>query len=370
VTGFQRQLVLVPQRWWRGNPGLALLAGLCLIAVFAVRWLWPNAPWTPGPTGPVRLERTITVSAFGDWLAPIVFSRDGRTIAAMGDEKAYLYNLTTGRRARIWTNPDTVHDKPTELAFTLDGKALLISNSGELSAYLWNIATGTVAATFPDPPNTSIDDTALSPDGTLLAEEANWAGTTYLWNTVTRHYAGVLNDPGFGAESLAFSPDGAILAVGDSWVVGPSRQHGWVALWNVASRKISASYRLPHHADVQSVSFSPEGTLLAAASIHHTYLWDVTTGQLIQTLSGPRGSVIRQIAFSPDGRMLAAVSTSTAACIWDLATGKIVATMPDPSNAEIASIAYSPDGKTLAVGDFHSHIFLWNVIQTDRQPKA
>ena len=346
-----------------------MLLGLALVGVLAVRLLWQYSTGPAGPTGPVRLERTITVSPPGQWLRPIVFSRDGRTVAALGSEKAYLYSPSTGRRAGVWSDPDTFHDNPVDLAFTPDGKALVISDRGDRSAYLWNVDTSTVAAAFPNPPNAYIDDAALSPDGTLLAEVPNWAGHTYLWNMVTRRYVAVLNDPGYGVESLAFSPDGAILAVGDSTDFGPRGHHGWVALWNVASRKINTSYRLPHHADVQSVAFSPDGTLLAAASIHRVYLWDVATGQLIQTLTGPRGSVIRQIAFSPDGPMLAAVDTSTAACIWDLATGKIVATMPDPSNAEIASIAYSPDGKTIAVGDFHSHIFLWNVSQTDRQPR-
>jgi len=317
----------------------------------------------------VRLDRTITVAPFGDALAPLVFSPDGQTLAALGFEKAYLYNLTTRRRAGTWTNPDPVHNNPTDLAFSPHGEELVISNSGERSGIVWDIATRTVTSTIPNPPNEFIYNTALSPDGKLLAESSDWAGHTYLWDTVTRHYAGVLTDPGFGVDPLAFSPDGSTLAVGDGAVGDPGRGYGRIALWNIAGRTIRASYQAPNQGEVQAVAFSRNGALLAASSIDRAYLWDVTTGQQTRTLAGPPGAVIREIVFSPDGRMLAAAVTSNAACIWNLTTGKIVATMPDTGNSEIASLAYSPDGKTLAVGDYHGHVYLWNVSKTDPQPK-
>ena len=43
----------------------------------------------------MRLEGTITVAAFGDWLGPLTFSRDGHTLAALRIENAYLYNPVT-----------------------------------------------------------------------------------------------------------------------------------------------------------------------------------------------------------------------------------------------------------------------------------
>lgn len=320
------------------------------------------------PTGPVRLERTITVSSPGDWLGSLAFSRGGQTLAALGTENAYLYNPVTDKREGVWTDHDPRHDNPTDVAFSPDGKTLIITNNGERSMFLWNIATEKVTATFPNPRNAYIYNAALSPDGTLVAESANWAGHTYLWNMARRRYIAVLNNPGFGVDPLAFSPDGSTLAVGNG-AAGHGRGFGQVALWNLARRTIRTSYRTPDRAQVQSVSFSPDGTLLAATGIRSAYLFDVTSGQLTRTLTGPPGAVIRDIAFSPDSRMLAAILTSNAACIWNLTTGRIVATMPDPASTEISSLAYSPDGKTLAVGDLDSHIFLWNVSQTD-QPRG
>jgi WD40 repeat protein len=346
-----------------------LLTILVLAAALAAVYPWHSRSGSAGPTGPVRLARTITVAPFGDALGSLAFSPHGRMLAALGFENAYLYNLTTHRRAGIWRTLDTVHNMPTDLAFSPDGKALIISNNGDRSGYVWDIATGAVTAAFPNPPNASIYNTSLSPDGMLLAESSDQAGQTYLWNMATRHYTGVLTDPDFSVDPLAFNPDGTILAVGDGAGGDPGPGYGRIALWDVASRTIRASYQDPDHAEVQSVAFSPDGALLAASGIRQTYQWDVTTGQLIQTLASPPGAVIRQIEFSPDGHLVAAIVTSNTACIWNVTTGKIVATMPDPANTEIASLAYSPDGKTLAVGDYNSHIYLWNVSQTDREPQ-
>jgi WD40 repeat protein len=351
---------------WRRRP--LVLALLLAALVVAASYSWLTWFGHARPTGPVRLERTITVSPFGDWLGRLAFSRDGQPLAALGSENAYLYNPVTDTRTGVWTNHDPRYDNPTDLAFSPDGKTLIIANNGQRSMFLWNIAAGKMTATFPNPTNAYIYNAALSPDGKLVAESADWAGRTYLWNMVTRRYTAMLTDPGFGVDPLAFSPDGSTLAVGNG-AVGDGRGHGQVALWNVARRQISASYRTPDHAQVQSVAFSPDGALLAATGIRRAYLWDVVTGRLTRTLTGPRGAVIRDIAFSPDGRMLAAIFTNNAAYIWSLTTGKVVATMPDPANTEVSSLAYSPDGKTLAVGDYNSHIFLWNVSQTDR-PRA
>lgn len=357
--------VPVPARWRRRWRRLTFfLAVLIVLAAGAGSYSWLTRS---GPTGPVRLERTITVSSFGDWLGPLAFSRNGQTLAALGMEKAYLYNPVTGARKGVWTERDSRHNNPTDLALSPDGKTLIIANNGERSMFLWNIAAEKVTATFPDPRNAIIYDTALSPDGKLMAESADVAGRTYLWSMVTRRYIAILNNPDFGVDPLAFSPDSTTVAVGNG-AVGDGRGFGQIALWNVARRKVRASYQTPDRVAVQSVTFSPNGALLAATGIRSAYLWDVTTSRLTGTLSGPHSAVIREIAFSPDGRMLAAIFTSNTACIWNLTTRKIVATMPDPANTQIASLAYSPDGKTLAVGDYDSHIYLWNVSQTD-QPR-
>ena len=59
---------------------------------------------------------------------------------------------------------------------------------------------------------------------------------------------------------------------------------------------------------VNSVSFSPDGTLLASGSHKITIkLWDTATGNEIRTLTG-HTHYVRSVTFSPDSTMLASGS--------------------------------------------------------------
>jgi WD40 repeat protein len=60
-----------------------------------------------------------------------------------------------------------------------------------------------------------------------------------------------------------------------------------------------------HSKQVRSVSFSPDGTLLASGSEDNTLkLWNVRSGECVKTLSG-HGNIVYSVSFSPD-----------ASCIW------------------------------------------------------
>jgi WD40 repeat protein len=102
---------------------------------------------------------------------------------------------------------------------------------------------------------------------------------------------------------------------------------------------------------VRSLTFTPDGTVLAAAggnsddfSIH---LWEVTSGQSRGTLEGHTG-IIWGVAFSPDGQLLASVSSDRTAKIWDWRKGTLLKSLDFPGEA--SSVSFSPDGQTLAVG--------------------
>ena len=102
-----------------------------------------------------------------------------------------------------------------------------------------------------------------------------------------------------------------------------------------------------HAGWVRGVAFSPDGRLLATASMDSTAkLWDPATGECVRTVTG-HGAGLRGVAFSPDGRLLATASTDKTARLWDPATGKRLCTLVGRI-AVVCGVAFSPDGRMLA----------------------
>jgi hypothetical protein len=113
-----------------------------------------------------------------------------------------------------------------------------------------------------------------------------------------------------------------------------------------------------HAGPVTSVAFSPDGALLATASNDYTArLWQVATGTPLRVMAGPTEEV-RDVAFSPDGTVLAAASSGSGVWLWRTSTGTHLRTLtgiPD----RVLQVAFSPDGSLLASASIEGRVMLW-----------
>ena len=151
--------------------------------------------------------------------------------------------------------------------------------------------------------------------------------------------------------SVAFSPNGQLLATGDA--------KGEVRLWQVTDSEQLFTCK-GHGGWVKSVAFSPDGRTLASGSDDRTIkLWDTSTGQCRQTLQG-HGNRLRSVSFSPDGQTLASGSDDKTLRLWDASTGQALKTLAE-YNRSLLSVAFSPDGQILASGSSDKTLRLWNV---------
>lgn len=109
---------------------------------------------------------------------------------------------------------------------------------------------------------------------------------------------------------------------------------------------------------ITDLAFSPDGTLLASASIDKTVkLWKWPSLQLIRT-STAHTQAVTAVAFSPDGTLLASASIDKTVIISDTATGKILYTQRTHTDG-IKAMQFSPDGTLLATGSLDQTLRVW-----------
>jgi serine/threonine protein kinase/sugar lactone lactonase YvrE len=205
--------------------------------------------------------------------------------------------------------------------------------------------------------NTEVNSVAFSPDGKTLAV-GDFNGDVCLWAVATGHVVATLTGPAGSAsvDSVAFSPDGTMLAAGNG--------DGSTYLWSVASHRVVATLADPGGSEgVNAVAFSPDSKTLATADADDsTYLWDVATGRVTATLADPSGGggQMKAVAFSPDGQMLATGDNGGSTYLWNVATHRLAATLADPSGSGVNAVAFSPDSKTLAAADTNGSAYVWD----------
>ena len=106
-----------------------------------------------------------------------------------------------------------------------------------------------------------------------------------------------------------------------------------------------------------SVSFSPDGSLLASATFDGIKLWDIETHENIGTLL--EGVAIADVSFSPDGSLLAC-GLESGTILWDIEKNSTIAFFAD--SFPVTSVSFAPDGSLLASSSFFSSgIKLWDV---------
>ena len=266
-------------------------------------------------------------------ISAVTFSSDGQTVACVNDKgDVKLWDVATGKPIKSLPGLSEpmreARGKLSAIAFTPDGELLAIAGQGQFKA-------GTLGYIYE-----------------LRIMEVRTGQTR--WSHMGR---------GEGAMSIAFSPDGEVLA-----------SAGWrsVKLWNSQSGEPVRTLS-PARGGIYSVAFAPDGRTLLGGGIvgpsspdgHQPAstitVWDVGQGRILNTLEGQTRHV-RALAIAPNGKTVASGGWGpirkfgndqrivSEVRLWDIATGSLIWTF-EGKMGEIASLAFAPDGKTLAYCD-------------------
>lgn len=239
-------------------------------------------PYTPGiDVWDVATGEHVALLEGERGLRDVAFSPDGTRLAGAVDSGQ---NVEPAGQTIIWSTatwevertldgaaPGIVFSPDGATLITRSGVSLVVWTGGEAGPVkLWDVATGELRATVPV--DGFVMQMALTPDGETLAISAllNDADpATLLVDVATGDTRLTLPAADLNFDSLAFSPDGALLVTGYQ----PNRLVGW----NTATGALVFDVTGP--ADwLRYPVFSPDGALLAVnSSDGRVLLWDVGT---------------------------------------------------------------------------------------------
>ncbi len=201
--------------------------------------------------------------------------------------------------------------------------------------------------------HSALSTLAFSPDGKLLAVGA--FQEVRLLDPNTGQLLATLKPQAEQVRAVAFSPDGKLLAAAG----GLPGQKGELKLWNVAARTELLSFS-GHRDCIYAVAFSPDGKTIATSSYDKLIkLWDTSTGKEIRILKD-HIDAIYALVFTPDGKRLISASADRSVKVWDPASGERLYTMSEPADG-LNAVTVSPDGKLVAAGGLDKTIRIWQL---------
>ncbi len=175
------------------------------------------------------------------------------------------------------------------------------------SVNIWNTLTWTISETLQ---TGTVLDVAFSSDGNMIACSPDRYAVK-IWDLKEEQWVYTFHTSFTGAVTrFLFSPDSVTFAAG--------HYDGVIRLWDL--REGEQVLQIESKEVIESIAFSPDGRILASGGSYennHIRLWSAYSGELLNTLEGHQNG-ISHLVFSPDSASLVSGSYDGEIRIWGI----------------------------------------------------
>jgi WD40 repeat protein/tRNA A-37 threonylcarbamoyl transferase component Bud32 len=270
----------------------------------------------------------------------ISFSREGSKLLSVADRTVRIFDLDADDRERLLRSHNSY---VYGVAFTGNGSRI-VSAAWDGDLRFWDAETGSCMSILPSGREQYIQmDAAL--DAPLVA--TGHEHEVRLWDADSRQH---LRDIRLGgrATALDVADDGSRVAV---------RTRSEVSIWGAQSGERILEIAAGGSGYRGAVALGPSGALIAAdGGWSDALMWDARSGEALHRLAAAR---VLSLSFSPDGSMLAAGSDDGVVRLFDVARGTEIFAL-EGHQARVYALAFSHDGSRLASGSDDRTIRLWD----------
>jgi WD40 repeat protein len=268
----------------------------------------------------------------------VIFTPDGKKIAAVGYGDIKIFNADNGQFIREFT----AHDGFVSIIqFSPDGKKIMTGTGYNEKLKIWDTQNGNFLQSIPFD-SMGFKSAGFSPDGkTIVAADFQ---STNIWNIEEEANLICKLENEKEVVYTQYSQDG-------KKIITISKDER-AKIWNAANGKLFLDLTTIEKI-IRLVQFSPDGENVLVCSYDTAKIIDLETSQTVSTLA--HKNWINSICFSRDGRKIATSSEDFSSKIWNAHDGKLVLDLSGHSSGVLSTVV-SQDGKKLLTIDYDKNV--------------
>ncbi|KAG0701775.1 WD40-repeat-containing domain protein [Suillus ampliporus] len=309
-----------------------------------------QAPTASAPKETPHIE--LTLKGHEEWVSGVAFIPGTRLLVTSSSDKSLrVWDIDTGQQVGkpLWGHNDAVWT----VAASPDG-CWIVSGAWNGSIIVWEVTTNeSVPVSFKGHEDI-VESVVFAPNSEAFAS-ASTDNTVCVWKRETGE---IILGPlrvGDWANSVSYSPDGSKLAA------GTDRQ---IIIWNAEN----GEELLKIEQSAWRVAFTPDGLRLLSGAWKDIRISDAVTGDIIKQFD-VHTQPFHSLAIAPNGIKFATTSTDKTTRFFDLATLEPIGE-PLEHPDTVHSVAFSEDSQLIATSCSDNLARTWTVPQSESEKES